>query len=94
MAFPGLYPAILLGPNAQRRNEAGAFLKDIERQMDPVTTKEHLFEWATLPFTAWTWLAERLNALQQPRPLRIEHSVNTRSGRLLKKEQGQRRPCS
>jgi hypothetical protein len=72
-ALPCLYPAIFFGPNADRRNEARAFLKEIETEMGLVTTKERLFGWATVPFSAWTWLAERLNLFQQPRLLRIEH---------------------
>jgi len=75
-ALPGLYPAILFGPNADRRNEAREFLKDIEKELGPVSAKERLFGWATLPFTAWTWLAERLDVFQQPRLLRIEHRIN------------------
>jgi len=75
-ALPGLYPAILFGPNADRRNEARGFLKDIEKELGPVSAKERLFGWATLPFTAWTWLAERLDVFQQPRLLRIEHRIN------------------
>ena len=75
-ALPGIYPAILFGPNADRRNEAREFLKDIERELGPVSAKERLFGWATVPFSAWTWLAERLNVFQQPRLLRIEHRKN------------------
>jgi len=78
-ALPGLYPAILFGPNAERRNEAREFLKDIERELGPVSAKELLFGWATVPFSAWTWLAERLNVFQQPRLLRIEHRKNGQS---------------
>jgi hypothetical protein len=51
-------------------------LKDIERELGPVSAKERLFGWATVPFSAWTWLAERLNVFQQPRLLRIEHRKN------------------
>jgi hypothetical protein len=51
-ALPGLYPAILFGPNADRRNEAREFLKDIEKELGPVSAKERLFGWATLPFSA------------------------------------------
>jgi len=75
-ALPGLYPAILFGPNVYRRNEARAFLNDIEKELGPVSAKERLFGWATVPFSAWTWLAERLNVFQQPRLLRIEHRIN------------------
>jgi haloalkane dehalogenase len=75
-ALPGLYPAILFGPNADRRNEAREFLKDIQTEMGPATAKERLFGWATVPLSAWTWLAEKLNVFQQPRLLRIEHRMN------------------
>jgi hypothetical protein len=72
-AIPGLYPAILFGPNTDRRKEAREFLKDIEKEMGPVTPKERLFGWATVPFSAWTSLADRLKVFQQPSLLRIEH---------------------
>jgi hypothetical protein len=75
-ALPGLYPAIFFGPNEDRKNEAREFLKNIEQELGPVTPKERLFGWATLPFTAWTWLAERFDVFQQPRLLRIEHRKN------------------
>jgi len=75
-ALPGLYPAIFFGPNGDRKNEARELLKDIEKVLGPVSPKERLFGWATVPFSAWTWLAERLNVFQQPRLLRIEHRKN------------------
>jgi haloalkane dehalogenase len=78
-SLPGLYPAILFGPNAERRKEAKEFLKEIERELGPVCAKERLFGWATVPFSAWTWLVERLNVFQQPRLLRIERRDNGQS---------------
>jgi hypothetical protein len=78
-ALPGLYPAIFFGPNGDRKNEARELLKDIEKELGPVSPKERLFGWATIPLSAWTWLAAQLNLFQQPRLLRIEHRVNGQS---------------
>jgi len=75
-ALPGLYPAIFFGPNGDRKNEARELLKDIEKELGPVSPKERLFGWATIPLSAWTWLAAQLNLFQQPRLLRIEHRMN------------------
>jgi hypothetical protein len=75
-AIPGLYAAIFFGPNGERRNEAREFLKDIEKELGPVSAKERLFGWATVPLTTWTWLTEKVNLFQQPRLLRIEHRMN------------------
>jgi len=75
-ALPGLYPAILFGPNRERRAEVRALLKDIEKEFGPLSLQEHIFGWATIPLSAWTWLAEKLTLFQQPRLLRIERSGN------------------
>jgi hypothetical protein len=72
-ALPGLFPAIRFGPNADRRQEIRDFLKEIERELGPLSFKERFFCWATLPLSAWTWLTEKLDLFQQPRLLRIEH---------------------
>jgi hypothetical protein len=78
-AIPGLYPAIFFAPDADRRNEARGFLKVIENELGPVTAKERLFGWATVPLSAWTCLAEWLDVFQQPRLLRIEHKRDGQS---------------
>jgi hypothetical protein len=75
-AIPGLYPAIFFGPNGDRKNEARELLKGIKKELGPVSPKERLFGWATIPLSAWTWLAAQLNLFQQPRLLRIEHRMN------------------
>jgi hypothetical protein len=75
-AIPGLYAAIFFGPNGERRNEAREFLKDIEKELGPVSAKERLFGWTTVPLTTWTWLTEKVSLFQQPRLLRIEHRMN------------------
>jgi len=77
-ALPGIYAASFFGPNAGRRNEARRFLKDIERDLGPVSVKERLFGLATVPLSTWTWFTLKLNLLQQPRLLRIEHRMNDR----------------
>jgi hypothetical protein len=72
-ALPGLYPAIRFGPNRERRAEARRLLKEIEKELGPLSIKERLQCWGTIPLSAWTWMTEKLNLFQQPRLLRIEH---------------------
>ena len=74
-ATPAIYPAILFGPNRERRMEAKAFLKEIEMETGTIPWKERLLGWATVPFSLWTGLSARLNLFQQPRLLRSEHRV-------------------
>jgi hypothetical protein len=72
-ALPGLYPAILFGPNRERRSEARRFSRDIQEELGPLSPKERIEGWATIPLSLWTWLTETLGLFQQPRLLRIEH---------------------
>jgi len=72
-AVAGIYPAILFGPNRERRAEAHAFLREIERDMGNLTVKERLLCWATVPFSLWTWFGNHLNFFQQPKLLRTQH---------------------
>ncbi|MBN1848627.1 MAG: cobalamin-dependent protein [Deltaproteobacteria bacterium] len=72
-ALPGIYPAIRFGPNRDRRAEAIQFLKDIEKELGPLSVKERLQCWGTVPLSFWTWMTEKLGLFQQPRLLRIEH---------------------
>ena len=74
-ALPGIYPAIRFGPNRDRRAEARAFLKEIEKELGPLSVEERLECWATIPLSAWTWLTAKLGIFQQPRLLRIEHRL-------------------
>ncbi len=72
-AMPGLYPAIRFGPNRERRAEARQFLKTIQKELGPLSTKERLQCWGTIPLSFWTWATEKLGLFQQPRLIRIEH---------------------
>lgn len=74
-ALPGIYPAIRFGPNRERRSEARQFLKEIEDELGPLSVKERLQCWGTVPLSAWTWMTEKLGLFQQPRLLRIEHRL-------------------
>ena len=74
-AAPAIYPAILFGPNRERRMEAKTFLKAIEQETGRLSWKERILGWSTIPFSLWTGLSSRLNLNQQPRLLRIEHRV-------------------
>jgi hypothetical protein len=73
-----LYPAMIFGPNRDRRAEARRFLKDVEKKLGPLSIRERLFCWATIPLSVWTWTAAKLDILQQPKLLRIEHRVSSR----------------
>ena len=72
-AVPGIYPAILFGPNRNRRAEARAFLREIQREFGTLSVTERLRCWGTVPLSLWTWMTEKLDLFQQPRLLRIEH---------------------
>lgn len=74
-SVPGIYPAILFGPNRYRRAEAREFLKEIQKELGPLSLKERLRCWGTVPLSLWTWMAEKLDLFQQPRLLRIEHRL-------------------
>ena len=69
----GIYPAVLFGPNRGRRTEAREFLKEIEKELGPLSVKERLRCWGTIPLSAWTWMTAKLGLFQQPRLLRIDH---------------------
>jgi len=77
-SIAALYPAMVFGPNKDRRAEARRFLKEVEMEMGPLTIRERLFCWATLPLSLWTWLAAKLDIFQQPKLLRIEHRLAKR----------------
>ncbi len=72
-AVPVLYPAILFGPNKERRAEAKELLKEIALETGRLNMKERIFCLATIPLSFWTWLTAKLNVYQQPKLLRIEH---------------------
>ena len=72
-SIAAIYPAILFGPNRARREEARELLKAIVQKTGDLTSKERVLCWASIPFSIWTWLTTRLDLLQQPRLLRIEH---------------------
>jgi hypothetical protein len=76
-ALPGIYPAILFGPNRERRAEARRFLEEIEEELGPLSVKERLQCWGTIPFSFWTWMTGKFGLFQQPRLLRIEHRRGT-----------------
>jgi haloalkane dehalogenase len=74
-ALPGIYPAARFGPNRERRADAARFLKEIERELGPLSLRERLMCWGTVPLSCWTWLTGKLGVLQQPRLLRLEHRI-------------------
>jgi hypothetical protein len=72
-AIPAIYPAMLFGPNKDRGADARALLREIRQETGGLSMKEWLFCLATIPLSAWTWLAAKLNISQQPKLLRIQH---------------------
>jgi hypothetical protein len=74
-AIPAMYPAMLFGPNKERRAEARTLLRDIKHEMGRLSMKERLFCMSTIPLSLWTWLTAKLNILQQPKLLRTEHRL-------------------
>jgi hypothetical protein len=72
-AVPALYPAMLFGPNKDRRADARALLREIRQETGGLSMKERLFCLASIPLSFWTWLTAKLNILQQPKLLRIQY---------------------
>lgn len=77
-ALPGIYPAIWFGPNRERRADARRFLEEIIKELGPLSAKEQVARWGTVPFSFWTWMTEKLGLFQQPRLLRMEHRLRSR----------------
>lgn len=76
-AIPGIWPAVLFGPNRRIRSQARSLLREIESEMGPLSTSEWLSCWLTLPLCLWTWFCARLNIGQEPKLLRIEHRLSS-----------------
>jgi hypothetical protein len=74
-SFHGLYPAVLFGPNRERRREAAELLKEIARTFGGFSLKRKILCAATVLLACWTWLAVRLLFLGQPVLLREEHRM-------------------
>jgi haloalkane dehalogenase len=72
-AVPAIYPAMLFGPNKDRRADARELLEEITRETGKISMKERIFCLITIPLSFWTWLTAKLNVFQQPKLLRIEH---------------------
>jgi haloalkane dehalogenase len=75
-AIPALYPAMLFGPNKQRRDDARELLSEIRLEMGGFSLSTRLSFLATIPLSLWTWLMKKLDLRQQPRLLRIHYSGN------------------
>ena len=74
-AIPGLIPAIVFGPNRQRREEAYELCKEITNEMGGTNLTEIIQCGAVILLASWTWLAMKLNAFQQPRLTKIQHRI-------------------
>ena len=72
-AIPAIYPAMLFGPNKERRAEARTLLRDIKHEMGGLSMKERLFCMSTIALSLWTWFTARLDVSQQPKLLRVQH---------------------
>jgi len=75
VSFHGLYPAVLFGPNLERRREAAVLLNEIARTFGGFSLKRKILCAATLLLACWTRLAARLPFLGQPVLLREEHRM-------------------
>lgn len=74
-SFHGLYPAVLFGPNRQRRREAAELVREIARTFGGFSLKRKMLCTATVLLACWTKLAGRLPFLGQPVLLREEHRI-------------------
>jgi hypothetical protein len=74
-ALPAIYPAIRFGPNRERRREARQFLEQIEKELGPLSAKERIQCWGTVPLSLWTKMTEKLGLFQQPRLMKIEYRI-------------------
>lgn len=72
-AIPGLYPAMLFGPNRDRRADARNLIDEIRRETGELSIKNRLFGFASIGLSLWTWLTSKLNIYQQPKLLRVQH---------------------
>jgi hypothetical protein len=72
-SMPGIYPAMLFGPNRNRREAARGLLSAVEREFGPFTISDKILCWSTVPLSAWTFIAGKLGMFQQPRLFRIKH---------------------
>lgn len=75
-AIPALYPAVLVGPNKDRRADAKRLFNEICREMGGLSVKTRLSCLATIPLSLWTWLMTKLGLCQQPKLLRIQYAGN------------------
>lgn len=75
-AITALYPAMLFGPNRDRRVDARKLFNEIRREMGGLSLKTRLSCLATIPLSLWTWLMTKLGLCQQPRLLRIRYAGN------------------
>ncbi len=74
-SMPGIYPAILFGPNRVQREAARGLLRAVEKEFGPFSIRDKLLCWSTIPLSAWTWIADKLDIFLQPRLLRITHRL-------------------
>jgi len=81
-AIPAIYPAMLFGPNKDRRADARALLREITQETGGLSMKTRLFCLATIPLSVWTRFTLRLNILQHPKLLRIEHRLRPETGKI------------
>jgi haloalkane dehalogenase len=79
-ALPGLYPAAFLGPNPIQRRKARRLIRRIRSELGTTRLADRLAGWGSLPLSAWTWLASRLDVGQQPRLLRVAYPGKERAG--------------
>jgi haloalkane dehalogenase len=72
-AVPGLYPAILFGPNRARRADARDLLNEITQETGDLSIRERLLGLGSIVLSFWTWMTLKLNLCQQPKLLRTQY---------------------
>jgi len=79
-AIPGLYPAILFGPNRACRADARDLLNEITQETGDLSIRERLSGLGSIGLSFWTWITLKLNICQQPKLLRIQYPATYTCG--------------
>ena len=80
-AMPAIVPAMLFGPNKKTRAEARALMRDVRKELGPLSWTERIQCLGSPIAAVWTMIANRLRIFQQPGLLRIEHRTGERSAK-------------
>lgn len=76
-ALPGLVPAILFGPNRQRRKEAFELFREITRETGRLDFETFVKCGFVVLLAAWTWVTMKLHVYQQPQLVKFQHRISS-----------------